>query len=92
MATRQLTRSRTNRVLAGVAGGIADYTGMDPGLTRLITAAVVIFTGVGPLAYLLAWIVLPVEGSSTTGLDSIIATFKKGTVRHDSNPNPTDYR
>jgi len=87
MPTGQLTRSRTNRVLGGVAGGIAAYTGLDSALVRLITAAVVIFTGVGPLLYILAWIVLPQEGSATTGLDSIIGAFKK-----PDNPNPNDLR
>jgi phage shock protein PspC (stress-responsive transcriptional regulator) len=90
MSTRQLTRSRSNRVLGGVAGGIAQFTGIDSGIVRLVTALVVLLTGVGPILYILAWIVLPEEGSSTTGLDSIIGAFKSSGP--NSNPNPDDYR
>ena len=85
MAQGQLTRSRTNRVIGGVAGGIAAYTGLDSGIVRLITAVVVIFTGVGLVAYIAAWIILPEEGSSSSGLDSIIAAFK-GNKNGNSNP------
>ncbi|MCL2735778.1 MAG: PspC domain-containing protein [Propionibacteriaceae bacterium] len=90
MPTRQLTRSKTNRVLGGVAGGIAAFTGIDSGIVRLVTALVVILTGVGPILYILAWIILPEEGSSTSGLDSIIAAFKSHSG--NSNPNPGDLR
>lgn len=88
MESRKLTRSATNRILGGVAGGIAAYTGLDCGLVRLITAAVVIFTGVGLVLYLLAWALLPLEGSTTTGLDTLMSSLKqKGT-----DPHPGDYR
>ena len=89
MSTHQLTRSKSNRIIAGVAGGIAEYTGMDSGITRLITAAVVLLTGIGPLLYILAWILLPEEGSTTTGLDQIVGALKKNT---GGNPNPDDLR
>ena len=85
MAQGQLTRSRTNRIIGGVSGGIAAYTGLDSGIVRLITAAIVVFTGVGAVAYILAWIILPSEGSSTTGLDSIVSAFR-GDKSQNSNP------
>ncbi|MCL2784601.1 MAG: PspC domain-containing protein [Propionibacteriaceae bacterium] len=90
MTSRPLTRSKTNRIFGGVAGGIAAYTGLDSGIVRIITAVVVLVTGVGPILYILAWILLPEEGSSTTGLDSIIASFKSRSG--NDNPNPTDLR
>ena len=90
MANRQLTRSHSNRILGGVAGGIADYTGLDSSLVRIITAFVVVFTGVGLLAYIIAWLVLPEEGKSTTGLDQIIGSFRGRS--NTNNPNPDDYR
>ena len=91
MSTRQLTRSKSNRVFAGVAGGIAAYTGLDSGLVRLLTAvAIIIFPGVGPILYILAWILLPEEGNASTGLDKIIGTIKSRT--DSTNPNPDDLR
>lgn len=87
---RQLTRSKSNRVVAGVAGGIAAYTGVDSSLVRLLTAiALVIFPGVGLLLYIAGWIILPEEGGSSTGLDKIIGTIKS---RNHDNPNPDDLR
>ena len=90
MPTRQLTRSKTNKILGGVAGGIAAYTGLDSGIVRLITAIVVLITGIGPLLYIAAWIILPEEGSATTGLDKIVSSFKSNTPK--DTPNPGDLR
>jgi len=87
MSKGQLTRSRTNRIIGGVAGGISEYTGIDCGIVRIVTA-LACFTGAGLAAYIVAWIILPEEGSSTTGLDSIMGAFSKGT----SNDNDKDYR
>jgi len=55
---KRLYRSRTNRMLGGVAGGIAEYLGVDPTLIRLIWI-LSIFTGIGVIAYIVAWIIVP---------------------------------
>ncbi len=57
-APRRLRRSRTDRVLAGVCGGVGRYLDIDPVLLRIITVAL-IFAGVGVVAYIIAWIVIP---------------------------------
>lgn len=58
---RQLHRSRTNRVLAGVCGGIAEYYGSDPTAVRLAALLIGLFTGIVPMvvAYIVAAIVVP---------------------------------
>ena len=58
---RRLHRSRTNRVLAGVCGGIAEYYGSDPTAVRLAALIIGLFTGVVPmvLVYIIAAIVVP---------------------------------
>jgi phage shock protein C len=61
--SRQLTRSETDRVLAGVAGGIAQRFGINTTLVRLAWVLSVLFGGLGILAYLILAIVLP-KGSS----------------------------
>jgi phage shock protein C len=58
MQTRQLTRSETNRRIAGVCGGIAEYFGIDPLLVR-IGFLVAALMGWGVLVYVVLWIVLP---------------------------------
>lgn len=57
--TRKLYRSRTDRRIAGVCGGIADYLNIDSLLIRLIMLGLFIFQGSGLLLYILAWILIP---------------------------------
>ncbi len=55
----QLTRSRSNRMIAGVCAGFALHYGWDITLVRVLTALFCIFTGVGAIAYLVAWVIIP---------------------------------
>jgi phage shock protein C len=58
--TRRLTRRSDNRMIAGVCSGVADYTGLDPALVRLLTVVAAIFSvGTVAIAYLAAWILMP---------------------------------
>jgi phage shock protein C len=59
--TQRLMRSRTDTMIAGVAGGIGQYLAVDPVLVRLAFVALA-FTGVGVLLYPLLWIIMPLEG------------------------------
>jgi phage shock protein C len=64
---KELKRSRTNRMIAGVCGGVGEYLAIDPNVIRLIWVVVTVFTaGTGILAYLLAWLIIPEEESPTT--------------------------
>jgi phage shock protein PspC (stress-responsive transcriptional regulator) len=54
-----LARSQTDRVIAGVAGGIARRFGISSTLVRLAWVASVFFGGFGVLLYLVLWIALP---------------------------------
>ncbi len=58
---KRLYRSRTDRMLAGVCGGIGQYLNIDPTLIRLAFLALTIWGGGGVLAYLIAWVVIPEE-------------------------------
>lgn len=57
---KQLTRSTSNRMLAGVCAGLGDYLGIDPTIVRLLTV-LAFFTGFGGIAvvYLVMAIVVP---------------------------------
>jgi phage shock protein C len=59
--TQRLMRSRTDKVIAGVAGGIGQYLAVDPVIVRLAFVALC-FTGVGVLLYPVLWLIMPVEG------------------------------
>jgi phage shock protein PspC (stress-responsive transcriptional regulator) len=64
--TKRLYRSRKNRILAGVAGGIAEYFAVDPVIVRLIFVILAFGQGSGILAYIIGWIVIPEEPSHET--------------------------
>jgi phage shock protein PspC (stress-responsive transcriptional regulator) len=59
--TRPLRRSRTNRQIAGVVGGLAEYFGMDATLLRVIYVVGSIISAAFPgvLVYVLLWVVIP---------------------------------
>ena len=62
-AARQLRRSSDDKMLAGVAGGIARYLDADVTLVRVvILAALVLLTGAGVALYLAAWLLIPEDG------------------------------
>ena len=63
---RRLYRSRTDRVLWGVCGGLANYFGIDPTIVRVVFVLLVLANGIGLLAYIILAIVVPLEGSRTT--------------------------
>ncbi|MGY4719779.1 PspC domain-containing protein [Naumannella cuiyingiana] len=81
---KKLTRSSSDKILGGVCGGIARYLGVDAGLTRLVTVALILFTGIGPFAYLAAWFLLPDE-QGRSGLDWAIQQMRGGSDRAASN-------
>ena len=58
----QLRRSGDDKMLAGVAGGIARYLNTDVTLVRIIIAALVLFTGAGAALYVAAWLLIPADG------------------------------
>ena len=59
METKRLYRSRENRMVCGVCGGIAEYFDIDPTLVRLAWVVLTFFGGSGILAYIIAAIIIP---------------------------------
>ncbi|MBW2975814.1 PspC domain-containing protein [Candidatus Woesearchaeota archaeon] len=58
---KRLFRSKKNRVIAGVCGGIGEYLGIDPTVIRLLWILFTLLGGAGILAYIIAWIIVPEE-------------------------------
>lgn len=56
---KKLYRSVTDKMIGGVAGGLAEYFEIDPVIVRLLFVLAVIFGGSGILAYIILWIVIP---------------------------------
>ncbi len=63
---RNLRRSRDDRMIGGVCGGLGRYLGIDPVILRIVLAALAIFGGIGLLLYALAWLLVAEDGSDTS--------------------------
>ena len=67
---KRLYRSKTQRVVAGVCGGIGAHLDVDPTVIRLVWVVLTLLSvGIGIIAYIIAWIIVPEEG-----------TFEDGTI------------
>ena len=59
MEKKRLTKSKTEKKIFGVCGGIAKYFDIDPTIIRLIWVGSVIMFGIGALGYVVAALILP---------------------------------
>ena len=58
---RRLYRSRTDRKIAGICGGLANYFTIDPVIVRLAWVLLFFLGGSGIFLYIVAWIIIPLE-------------------------------
>ena len=56
---KKLYRSRKNSMIAGVCGGLGEYLNVDPTIMRLVAVLLVFADGIGLIAYIIAWIIIP---------------------------------
>ena len=61
MTTKRLYRSRDERMIGGVCGGLAKYFNIDPVIVRVIAVVAALMALWGLLAYIILWIVVPEE-------------------------------
>ena len=64
MQGKRLYRSRSNRVIAGVAGGLGETFNIDPVIVRLVFVVLALMNGFGALIYLAMWLLVPNENST----------------------------
>ena len=79
MPSAQLTRSETDKKIAGVAGGVAAYFGVDPTLVRVVWV-IALLMGWGFLAYLILWLVLPKGPGSTPAMRLAEERYARGEI------------
>jgi len=60
-SARRLERKREGRWVAGVCAGLGDYLNVDPTVVRVIVVVLAVFGGLGPLAYVVGWVLMPEE-------------------------------
>ena len=56
---KKIYRSRTNSMIAGVCGGLGEYLNIDPTILRVVAVLLIFADGIGLLAYLIGWVVIP---------------------------------
>ena len=58
---KRLYRSKTNKIFAGICGGLGEYMNVDPVALRLVWVLIVVFTGIFPgvIAYLISIFIIP---------------------------------
>jgi len=61
---KKLALSRRDKKIAGVCGGFAEYLELDPTLVRLLWLMMALVVGWGVVAYLVAWIIMPLEAEA----------------------------
>lgn len=66
---KRLYRSKQERMLGGVCGGLGEHLDVDPTVVRLIWVVIALLSlGTGLLVYLIAWIIIPEEATADTPL------------------------
>jgi phage shock protein PspC (stress-responsive transcriptional regulator) len=71
-----LRRSYSDRMLAGVAGGLARYFGVDPAIVRIAFVVLTVFGGAGIPLYLAGLLLIPEEGSDQSIAGSLIESLQ----------------
>ncbi|MFP5415621.1 MAG: PspC domain-containing protein [Actinomycetes bacterium] len=75
MSSIELYRSRSDKMIAGVCGGLAKRYGMDANLIRVLFVLGAIFLQFGWVVYAALWLILPYEDGGPTGLDTLKRQF-----------------
>jgi phage shock protein PspC (stress-responsive transcriptional regulator) len=75
-AARQLRRSADDKMLAGVAGGIARYLNVDVTLVRVIIAVLALLNGAGLALYIAGWLLIPEDGEDQSLAAAWIASLQ----------------
>ena len=61
MSEEKLTRSETDKIIAGVCGGTAEYLGVQPVIVRLLFLVLAFASGIGLILYAILWFIMPLE-------------------------------
>lgn len=71
----QLTRSGSDKMIAGVCGGVARSFGIDANIVRILWAVLSVFFFLPVVLYGVLWLVLTVDGQGPTGFDDLKNAF-----------------
>ena len=72
MATKKLYRSETDRMIAGVCGGLGEYFDVDPVVVRLLFVVFALAGGSAIFLYIILWVIMPSKSSATTDSSEVV--------------------
>lgn len=79
---KKLYRSRANSMIAGICGGLGEYLNVDPTIIRVVAVLLIFAKGIGILAYLVGWIIIPrrseMEAEAVTSQEPEYSRFLPG--------------
>ena len=75
-----MSRSRSDKVIAGVCGGLARQFNIDSNLLRVLFVLAAIFLQFGWVIYAVLWLLLPYEDGGPTGLESLKRQFSNNNL------------
>jgi len=88
MNGKKLVRSRTDKKIAGVCGGLGDYFGIDPLWIRLAFVLVFFAGGSSLLAYIVMWIIMPEAPEYGSAIDAPVLDSRPAEPRAAGGSNP----
>jgi phage shock protein C len=72
MQGKRIARSRQERVIAGIAGGIAEYFNIDPLVVRLGFGLLALANGIGAVLYVILWFLVPNQDTTVSNTRSYV--------------------
>ena len=85
MSKKKLYKSRKNKMVGGVCGGLAEYLNMDPTIVRVIAAILCLVKGLGILVYLIMCIVMPYDDEDFS--DDDMENLKSANINPEDEKN-----
>ena len=90
MEESRLYRSRTDTIVAGVCGGIGNYLKVDPILFRILFVLGIVVGGGGLIAYIVMWIIVPLENTITINTNQMETESKNNFEKKENHSNKND--
>jgi len=80
--SKPFVRSTSNKYIAGVCGGIAEYFNIDPTIVRVVTALVTLFLQpIGWFVYPALWLLMPTDNGGPSGMSQLGSWMKQSNRR-----------
>jgi phage shock protein PspC (stress-responsive transcriptional regulator) len=74
---KQIHRSREDRIVSGLSGGLGRYLTIDPVIVRVLFVVLTLFGGSGIMLYLIGWVAIPDQGQTVAPIGRLANRFRR---------------